>query len=82
MLVAASGIVEYTRAPTDLAGGADRPMAELRRRAARLSPVVGASNSGRGVSCGTSAALIASARAMTPHNDLKQSVDPRCEAAW
>jgi len=84
MVVAASGIVEYARTPTDLAGGTDRPVAELWHRAARLSPVVAASNSARGVSCGMSAALIASARAMTPlsANDLKQSVDPRCEAAW
>ena len=75
MVVAASGIVEYARTPTDLTGGAD---------AARLSPVVGALNSARGVSCGMSAALIASARGMTPlsANDLKRSVDPRCEAAW
>jgi hypothetical protein len=84
MVVAASGIVDYARTPTDLTSGADQPVAELWHRAARLSPVAGASNSARGISCGMSAALIVSARAMKPLtvNDLKRSVDPRCEAAW
>ena len=82
--MAASGIVEYARTPTDLASGTGRPVAELWRRAARLSPVVGALNSARGVSYWMSAAWIGSARAMTlvSADDLKGSVDPRCEAAW